>query len=169
MRLFDITADLAALDDLLAEVGGDISNPDVAETVEAWFAELDTNLVEKVDGYAALITEMRHRAETRKAEAERLANRARIDDNAADWLAGLLRAALDARGLKKLETARYTVAVAGNGGKAPLVLGEEIPADWLRTVSRTEPDKDRIRAALEAGQDLPFARIGDRGRRLAIR
>jgi len=170
MRLFQITDDLAALDDLLAECGGDITNPDVAATVDAWLAELDQNLSGKVDNYAALITEIRNRAETRKAEAERLANRARIDENAADWLATVLKAALEGRGVKKLETDRYTVSIVGNGGKQPLLLAEaDVPPDWMRTVTKVEPDRERIRASLEAGEALPFATLGDRGRRLSIR
>ena len=169
MRLFQITDDLAALDDLLAEVGGDITNPDVAATVDAWLAELDQNLSGKVDNYAALITEIRNRAETRKAEAERLANRARIDENAADWLATVLKAALEARGVKKLETDRYTVSIVGNGGKQPLVLTGDVPPEWCKFVEKIEVNRDKIRASLEAGETLPFATLGDRGRRLSIR
>ena len=169
MRLFQITDDLAALDDLLAECGGDITNPDVAATVDAWLAELDQNLSGKVDNYAALITEIRNRAETRKAEAERLANRARIDENAADWLATVLKAALEARGVKKLETDRYTVSIVGNGGKQPLVLTGDVPPEWCKFVEKIEVNRDKIRASLEAGETLPFATLGDRGRRLSIR
>jgi len=169
MRLFQITEDLAALDELLADLGGDITDPKVAETVEAWMAELDKNLHGKVDNYVALITEMRHRAETRHAEAERLANRARLDDDAADWLAERLKQALEQRGLKKLETDRYAVSVVGNGGKQPLVMTGDVPPDWQKTRTTVEPDRERIRASLEAGEALPFATLGDRGRRLSIR
>jgi hypothetical protein len=169
MRLFQITDDLAALDDLLAECGGDISDPGVAAAVETWMAELDQNLKGKVDNYVALITEMRHRAETRSAEAERLANRARIDNDAADWLAVRLRQALDDRGLKKIETERYAVSVVGNGGKAPLLLTGDVPSDWQKTRTTVEPDRERIRASLEAGEALPFATLGERGKRLAIK
>lgn len=169
MRLFQITDDLAALDDLLAECGGDISDPGVAAAVETWMAELDQNLKGKVDNYVALITEMRHRASTRSSEAERLAERARIDEDAADWLAAKLRQALEDRGLKKIETERYAVSVVGNGGKQPLVLTGDVPADWQKTRTTVEPDRERIRASLEAGETLPFATLGDRGRRLSIR
>jgi len=169
MRLFQITEDLAALDELLAEVGGDISDPKVAETVDAWMAELDKNLHAKVDNYVALITEMRHRAESRNAESERLAERARIDEDASDWLAARLRQALEERGVKKIETDRYAVSIVGNGGKQPLVFTGDVPADWHKTRTTVEPDRERIRASLEAGEALPFATLGDRGRRLSIR
>jgi len=169
MRLLQITDDMQALDDLLAEVGGDVTDPKVSEIVDAWFAEIDANLTGKVDNYAALISTMRARADIRRAEAERLARRAQVDEAAADWLASRLLAALDSRGMRKVETDRYAVSVVGNGGKAPLLLDGEVPADWTKTVTRTEPDRERIRLDIEAGQALPFARLGERGKRLAIR
>ena len=169
MRLFEITDDMQALDDLLAEVGGDVSDPKVAATVEAWFAELDHSLSAKVDNYAALISAMRARADVRRQEAERLARRAQIDEASADWLAARLLQAFEARGTRKIETARYAVSVVGNGGKQPLLLDVEVPVEWNRTVTKVEPDREKIRLALEAGQALPFARLGERGKRLAIK
>lgn len=169
MRLLQITDDMQALDDLLAEVGGDVTDPKVAETVDAWFAELDQNLGAKVDNYAALITSIRARADVRRAESERLAKRAQMDEASADWLAARLLQAFEARGTRKVETDRYAVSVVGNGGKAPLVLTGEVPADWHREKVERTPDRERIRLALEAGEALPFASLGERGRRLAIK
>ena len=167
--LIDISADMQALDDLLAEVGGDVTEPKVASIVDAWFEELDHSLSAKVDNYAALISTMRARADVRRAEAERLARRAQVDESAADWLASRLLAALDTRGMRKVETDRYAVSVVGNGGKAPLLVDGDVPAEFLKTVTKVEPDRERIRLAIEAGQALPFARLGERGKRLAIR
>ena len=169
MRLIDISADMQALDDLLAEVGGDVSDPKVGEIVDAWFNELDHSLTAKIDNYAALISTMRARADIRKAEAERLARRAQVDEASADWLASRLLAALDSRGMRKVETDRYAVSVVGNGGKAPLLVDGDVQAEFLKTVTKVEPDRERIRASLEAGEALPFASLGERGRRLAIK
>jgi len=169
MRLLDITDDMQALDDLLAEVDGDVSDPRVAETIEAWIVELDSNLETKLDNYAALIQTMRARADIRRAEAERLARRVQIDERAADWLSSVLMSVLNARGRRQVETSRYVVAVVGNGGKAPLVVDADVPAEFLKTVTKIEPDRERIRLAIEAGQQLPFARLAERGKRLSIR
>jgi hypothetical protein len=167
--LLEITDDLKALDELLAECGGDITDTAIAATVDSWFARLDSDFNGKVDNYSALITEIRHRAETRKAESERLARRAKSDENAADWLSSRLREALEQRGIKKVDTDRYTVSVVGNGGKQPLLLDAEIPGEWTKTKMVVEPDKERIRSCLEAGESLPFASLGERGKRLSIR
>ncbi len=167
--MLEITDDLLALDDLLADVGGDVSDPRVAATVDQWFAELDSDFDTKADNYAALITEMRMRAEARRIESERLAARAAIDERSADFLAVRLMAALDARGVKRHETKRYAVSVVGNGGKAPLEIVGDVPPEFTRTRTTVDPDKDSIRAALEGGQSLPFARLLPRGKRLSIR
>jgi hypothetical protein len=169
MRLLQITDDMQALDDLLAEVGGDVSDPNVAAAVEAWMAELDTNFAGKVDNYAALITSIRARADVRRAESERLAKRAQIDEASADWLAARLLQALEARGTRKVETDRYAVSVVGNGGKQPLILTGDVPPEWCKFVEKIEVNRDKIRASLEAGEALPFASLGERGRRLAIK
>ena len=170
--LLDITRDMDALDALLVEVEGDVTDPRVLEAVTAWFAELDADLKGKVDNYAALITTLEARADVRAKEAERLARRAKTDAASAQFLKDRLRTELEARGLKKVETDRYRVSVVSNGGKLPLVLGDErdIPeAFWREVPARKEIDRDAIRQALDAGRPVAGAHYGDRGRRLSIR
>ena len=158
--LLNITDDLRALDDLLDEVGGDVSDPQVAEAVDAWFAELDAAMETKVDNYAALITEMMNRAELRAAEAQRLYHRSKIDQQSAGWLKDQLKTVLEQRGIKKVETPRYRVSVAGNGGKAPLDIHEPgaVPRELCKHIpERWEPDGDAIRDALGRGEEVPGA------------
>ena len=169
--LWDIDADMAALDDLVEENEGDITACE--SIVDAWFAENQGNLVAKVDGYAAFIGELNARAEARKEEADRLAHRARIDAALRDYLKGRLKDFFSARGMKKLETKRYKLTVAGNGGKLPLLLNdaaknepEKLP-EAFRKVSYS-PNSEAIRAELEAGKPLEFATLGERGTHLRI-
>lgn len=167
--LLDITEDLQALDDLLTEAGGDITG--VEATVDAWLAELEQDLKGKVDNYAALITAMNARAEVRKAEADRLYHRAKVDSNNAKFLRERLKCSLEQRGISKLETARYKVGVSKAGGATPLIIPDPtaVPADFIRVTEIREPDKDAIRKALESGQQVAGAALGIRGTYLAIR
>ncbi len=169
--LWDIDADMSALDDLIDEAEGDITACEA--TVDAWFAELKGDLSAKVDGYAGFIGELNARAEARKEEADRLAHRAKIDANLRDYLKNRLKDFFAARGLKKLETKRYKLTVAGNGGKLPLLLAdsaknepEKLPEPF-RKVSYS-PNAEAIRAELEAGKPLEFATLGERGTHLRI-
>ena len=167
--LLDITEDLQALDDLLTETGGDVSG--VEATVDAWLAELEQNLKGKVDNYAALITAMNARAEVRKAEADRLYHRAKVDVNNARFLRDRLKFALEQRGISKLETARYKVGVAKVGGSIPVIIPDvsALPSEFIRVTEVRDADKDAIRKALESGQQVPGAELGARGTCLSIR
>jgi len=167
--LLDITEDMQALDDLLQDMGGDVSNPEVEATIDGLLAELDADLENKVDNYAALIGCMRGRAEIRKAEAKRLMDRVRVDENAAKGLSERLKYAFESLNLSKVETPRFRVSIAKNGGKAPLVIDEDalIPEEYQRIVK--EPDKTLLREALEAGTEVAGVSLGDRGTRLSIR
>ena len=167
--LLDITDDMQALDDVLQEVGGDLSDPGVEATIDRWLAELEKDLENKVDNYAALIGIMRGRAAVRKAEAKRLTDRVRADENAANGLCERLKMAFEGRGIEKVETPRFRVSIANNGGKLPLVIDEDavIPDEYLRVV--TEPDKVLLHEALAAGKKLDGVRLGERGTRLSIR
>jgi hypothetical protein len=169
--LLDITEDMAAIDELLAESGGEITT-ETEGTLDAWFAELDTNLTGKVDNYCALITEIECRAAVRKAEADRLYDRAKIDENAAKALRERLRFVWELRAMGKVQTSRYTVSLAKNGGKAALdvrVGAEDLPAWAVKTETVVTVDKDAIRSRLEAGEELDFASLMQRGNRIAIK
>lgn len=169
--LLDITADMAALDALLAESGGEIT-PDTEATLDAFFAETETNLAGKVDAYCALISEMEARAEVRKAEAKRLADRAKADERTSDALRERLRFVWETRRLGKVETDRFTVSLAKNGGKAPLDIRcgvDELPAWAVKRETVVTVDKDAIRSRLDAGEPLDFASLMERGTRINIK
>lgn len=165
--LLQITADVEALDDLLAEVGGDVSDPAVEETVGRWFAEIEDGFLGKVDNYLALIRTIEARAEIRRAEARRLAERARIDEGSASWLRQRLIDTLHRLDRPSVETDRFRVSIARNGGLQPIEIVGDVPPEFRRVVS--EPDPAAIRTALLEGRELGFAVLRERGERLNIR
>lgn len=165
--LLDISDDLLALEDLLVEVGGDISDPAVEAAVNEWFDSLGSDLEAKTDNYIALISTLESRAEIRRSEAKRLASRAKTDENAAKSLRDRLIWAM--RRLEKplIETARWRVSVAKNGGVVPVEITGDVPIEYRKVV--TEPDVAAIRTALLNGVELGFAHLKDRGERLVIK
>jgi hypothetical protein len=170
--LYNIADDLRALESILLEAGGDISSPEALAAVEAWEVELETNLGSKIDNYCALISEIEARSSARKAEADRLADLARVDENAAKALRERLKFVFESRSLPTMQTERFRVSLARNGGKAPLdirVGPDELPAWAVKRKTVVETDKDAIRARLEAGESLPFANLMERGSRLVIK
>jgi hypothetical protein len=155
-------------DDLLEEIGGDITDPRVAEAVDQWWNELDADLAGKVDNYAALITSLKARATVRAEEADRLDRKARTDRNSADFLATRLKLVMEHRNLKKVECRRYTVSIAKAGGKPPLLIDDGEVPETFKFTPQPVIDKERIRQTLDKGESLPFARYGERGTYLRI-
>lgn len=170
--LLEITEDMVALDALLTENGGDVTDPAVMDAVDRWFAENESSLRDKAEGYASFIQEQRILAEAAKQEAKRMADKAQRRTALADFLAGRLKGAMESLKIPKIETPRFTVAVQGNGGVQPIDVHkpvEELP-DWAKRKNITiTPDKDAIRARLEAGEQLDFAILQPRGTRLTIK
>lgn len=173
--LFGIGADMMALDEMLSQIEGDLSDPATAQAIDEWIAENSENLEVKVDGYCALMQEYKARSDARKAEAKRLLELAKADENRAERLKERLKFFFESQGMTKLDTPRYSLTLAKNGGKTPLILDED--ADWEAigklypecVVTHVEPSKDHIRAALEAGDRIPCAMLGERGTSLRIR
>jgi hypothetical protein len=167
--LFEISNDLLALYDRLEALGGDVTAPEAEEAVDAWFTQLSHQRDEKLDNYAALIRELEARANARKEEAKRLADRARRDDEHAAYLKQRLLLFFQDHHLKTVETRRYRLTLRRSGGKAPVLVAtdpEQLPTEYQRW--KVSADLDAIRTALEDGADLGFATLGERGHYLRI-
>jgi hypothetical protein len=126
----------------------------------------------KVEGYAYVINKLNARAQWRRDEVQRLRSRADIDQKQSDWLKQKLQDYFEKRQIKTLETDRYRITLAKNGGKAPLVITAEtvdLPEEYTLTEITLKPDKEGIREALEQGQELPFAYLEERGSSIRIK
>ena len=168
--IFEIADEYRALDTMLEEVGGDVTDPAVSEYIDNLFTDLDDQLETKVEGYCRLIKEAEARSKARKEEADRMMNRSRTDANMAKGLKQRLQLAFDVMGIKKVETDRFRVSVATNGGQQPLVIFDSmVPSEFMKTTTSTVPDKDSIRSMLESGKVVEFAELAERGRRLNIK
>ncbi|MHC4891659.1 MAG: siphovirus Gp157 family protein [Planctomycetota bacterium] len=152
--LLKISDDMKALDDLLTESGGDVTDPAIEATIAIWMDEMDTDLNNKVDGYAALVSELNLRSKARAEEAERLRKRSKLDADNAKFLKERLKAVMEMRGIKKIETDRYRVTVANNGGKLPMtVMDDAVPAEYTKQPPPV-PDTELNRKQQE--QDIPY-------------
>lgn len=153
-----------------AEENGD--DEVVRTAFEAYFAQLLDNRGIKLDRYAALIQFNQTLADAAKAEAKRCADLARIRENRVAAMKARLKVYFEANGIAKVETAKHAFTIAGNGGKLPLVIDEntkpEAAPERFQKVT-VDFDQDAIRAALESGEELDFARLGERGTHLRVK
>jgi len=161
--LMDISADLSALESLLLEVDGDVTDPEADAAVDAWFAEIGAARDQKLDNYCDLYCKLKARGERRKKLAE-------SDMKTAQRLRERLQYFFEVQGISKLETDSYKLSMATNGGLLPLIFSvppEEIPDEFIEFIRK--PMNPMIRDLLEGGEKLPFAVLGERGRHLRIR
>ncbi len=168
MSLYAIQNEIESLIDALLEGGG--TDMAANEALEQHLAGLDEALDQKAEGYASVIRSLELRARARKDEASRIRDLAEADEAVADRLKKRLKEAMEATGKQVIDTPRFKLSVAGNGGKQPLVI--ETPVDDLPSefrVVRHEPNKDAIRSALEAGQAVPGCTLLPRGTSLRIK
>jgi len=169
-NIFDLSADMDALNDLLCDEDTNFDDPQVQQLLEQWSQETTGAFEGKVDNYCALVQTMEARAEIRRAEANRLFTRARSDARNAVRLKETLKYVFEQRGLRKLDTPRFRVGIQANGGKVPLKV--DVPADKLPEQFRKmeySPDNEAIRAALEAGMEIPGCALECRGEALRIK
>lgn len=174
--LFDITEDLLALEDILDEVGGDVSDEEAEAAVDRWLTDLGEERDKKLESYAWLIKRLEGDADTIKGEMDRLRLRRQTAENKAKRLKERLELFLKMQGIDKIQTERFTFALQKPGGKPRVELGfffqehpEELP-EGLRRV-KFEPDLEAIRQRIEEGdEDIKMiAHVVEGEKRLRIR
>lgn len=156
-RVHDATAAAQELEEMLLESSGELT--DEMEGQFAILTQQAESLPAAIDDVLALVRDIEIRAEARKAEAKRIADRAKRDEAVAAWFKNQVLRVMQNEGMKKIETTRFRATVAMPGGKAALEIVGDVPAEMTKTVTEIVVDKDAIRSALEHGKVLSFARL----------
>jgi len=160
--LYELTTDYQALLEL-----GDSDDPEEQEAFLTTLEGLDFEVGLKADAYAAIMSQLKARAEYIKAEADRLARRAKAAENNVERLKTALYGAMLAMGKTEIKTDLHRFKIVKNGGKQPVTIDEDrVPDGFKRVVYET--DKELIRQTLEKGVALEFARLEERGSHLKV-
>lgn len=167
MNLYQITSELQAVIDGILE--GGIDSPEAQQALDEHLAGLDEALDQKAEDYAAVIMSLQARSDARAAEAKRIRELANADATVAQRLKERLKQAMETTGRVRIDTTRFRLTVANNGGKQPMLIEDEsaIPPEFI--VQVPEVDKDAVRAALEAGRSVPGCTLVPRGTSLRIK
>ena len=165
MRLYDLTAEYRRFSDQLDEMiemvaAGEIPASVITDTAEALSGEIE----EKMDGIACIIKEADAEAAAIRAEENNLAARRKVLESKSKRLTAYLMDAMIRTDRAKLETARNKVTFRRT--KAV-----ELKTDFLAWAQENRPDllkvttevsKTAVKAAIEAGDELPGAEITER-------
>jgi hypothetical protein len=176
--LYEISKELNALEALLIESDGEIPDDAFEQHLDATTEQRD----EKLASYCKLIRNLEARASVRQAEADtfrqeanRLDTLAEADLKAVEKLKERLKWFWQAHNLGKIEAGGFRIALQANGGVAPLQFTDDLkPEDADERFHKVIParvdwDKDAVRKALQAGEGLTFAKLGERGYRIVIK
>lgn len=141
----------------------DIDEQMILDTLEGIEGEIE----DKADGYAKIIRELESKQEARKAEAKRLTDSAKVFENRVNNLKKNLFNTMKQTGKTKFSTNLFSFNIVTNGGKQSLTIDGDVPEEYTKT--KIENDTEKIRQALENGEDLPFAHLNPRGESLRIK
>lgn len=149
-------ASMLSLDD------GDLSESQRL-VLDAYLDELGEQEAGKVDSFARFITLRTAEAEACRAEAARLAKKAKNIEGRVGWLKEKYLEIMNRHNLKKITGKAYTISARQSEKVAVADMDELIDwakynpgcADLVRVKTAIEPDKAAIREALKAGHEIP--------------
>lgn len=165
MTIYELTDQYRQLLELAEDPDTDITV--FQDTMEGLEGEIE----EKAENYGRVIRELEGRAAALDAEIERMTKLKVAAKRSIMWMKEALQFAMEGTGKTKIKTDHFAFTIATNGGKQPMYVSDKIDdiPEEFRTYPEPVADKEKIRAALEAGKELPFAQLQSRGRSLRIR
>ena len=145
----------------------EIDEQAVADTMEG----IEMEIEQKADNYAWLIRSLDSNNEAIDKEIARLQALKKRNDNFIGRLKENLMFCMRATGKEKFKTALNSFGIRKAGGKQPLVIDFENPADIpedYRKVVKYGANSDKIREDLDKGIELKWARYAERTEYLSI-
>lgn len=162
-ELFNLAGQYREVYDLLTDP--DIDEQVINDTLEGLMGEIEVhaaNLVPIIDRIDMEIEACKkHKDEWAAAEKVRKNNKARLTD--------MIKTTMAALGKNEIKANDVTFKLQNAGGKLPLIVDENATVPERFTKITIENDNELIRKALDDGENLDFARFGERSKVLKIK
>lgn len=162
-ELFSLAGQYQEVYDLLTDP--DIDEQVINDTLEGLMGEIEVhaaNLVPIIDRIDMEIEACKkHKDEWAAAEKVRKNNKARLTD--------MIKTTMAALGKNEIKANDVTFKLQNAGGKLPLIVDENATVPERFTKITIENDNELIRKALDDGENLDFARFGERSKVLKIK
>ena len=166
MTLYELNVQMQEILDMAES--GEFDEELIANTLEGVEGEIEI----KLDSYGVIIIELQADIEKIDQEIKRLTAKKKTIANSINYLKNMVIQTMGTLNTRKVKGDKFTWTIAKNGGKAPLIIDESMPAICLPEeyqIWDVKPNKEVIRQDLEAGKELPYARLGERGESLRLR
>jgi len=170
MSLYEINHELLSLLNARTDAEGNLDEETEAAMAEH-IAALSMAFDDKIDAYAALIQTCKSRGDARVSESRRMAALAESDKVLVARLQKAVLTAMTSTGKLAADTARFRVRVVKNGGVVPVIVhdADSLSPEYRVPVYSERVDTAALRLALERGDVIAGATLGERGTRLDIR
>jgi phage repressor protein C with HTH and peptisase S24 domain len=151
---------------LLAEAETDVPAEVITDTLEA----LKGDLQDKAVNVAKFLRNLEVFADDIDQAAKEMKDRAARVRKRAEQIRGYLLSNMQACEISRIESPFFTIAIKKNPAAVVVFDEKQIPAAFMRQKPppAPEPDKTAIKAALQAGGDVPGCRL-EQGVRLEVK
>lgn len=166
MTLYELNVQMQEI--LEMAESGEFDEELIANTLEGVEGEIEI----KLDSYGVIVNELQLDVEKIDQEIKRLTTKKKTIANSINYLKNMVMQTMGTLNTRKVKGDKFTWTIAKNGGKAPLIIDEDMPAISLPEEYQlwdVKPNKEVIRQDLEAGKELPYARLGERGESLRLK
>ena len=167
MKLYELTADLLALQEMLED---SVEDQVLLDTLEGVQGEYEI----KLESYCKVIKNLEADMEALKNEAKRLTDKRKVLENNIERLKKAMFDSMKATNTDKVKGALFTVAIQRNGGVTPINYDKsnknitaKLPDELVNIVET--PNLEAIRELLEAGKVVEGFSLGERGESLRIK
>lgn len=150
--LIQIAQDSAALEELLQETGGELT-----ETLETFLAEIETGLTTKADSYYSMMDHLTATAERYRKRAEAYRGAAKTAESVVDNMKTRIHAAMGLMGVQEIEGKSIRFKIQNSPASLAIDDQAKLPAEM--TIVTVTPDTNKIKAALKTGETIPGCRL----------
>ena len=138
------------------------------EQAKDMLEHMDMIVKDKAINVAAYVQNKEADIVAMKEAESRIAERRKQYEKHLAWMREYLKRNMEANEITRIECPEFVLAIQNNPASVQIDNEPEIPSDFTRTVTKTSPDKAKIKEALKAGEEVPGARLV-KGTRLVIK
>jgi hypothetical protein len=143
----------------------DVDEQVVNDTLEGIVGEIEVNAANLV----TVINRIDMEIETCKKQKDEWAQAERVRKNRKERLVTMIKDAMTAIDKTEIQAGDVTFKLQNAGGKLPLIIDDNATVPERFTKITIENDNELIRKALDDGEQLDFARYGNRSKVLKIK
>lgn len=162
-ELFNLVGEYRQVYEMMTDP--DVDEQVVNDTLEGIVGEIEVNAANLV----TVINRIDMEIETCKKQKDEWAQAERVRKNRKERLVTMIKDAMTAIDKTEIQAGDVTFKLQNAGGKLPLIIDDNATVPERFTKITIENDNELIRKALDDGEQLDFARYGNRSKVLKIK